>query len=149
MLRVATAMSSPRWAACGGHHANFGIATRATHIFAWWPPYNQRHAPHHATHASMAGRHAAAIATTWRSASRRTSCGASRHDYIFQTSFLSPHNLFVLPLPYSSHYPLPSFTSVVPIGTCQVFRLQFVLRAPIRVLLVCSVVRVICAVGVC
>ena len=97
----------------------------------------------------MAGRHAAVFATTWWFATRRTSRGASCHDYIFQTSFLSPHNLFALPLPYSSRYTLPSSTCEVPIGTCQVFKLQSGLRAPNGILLVCSVVRVICVVRLC
>ena len=146
--------------------------------YAWRPPCtNRRGGPHHSflrmvtttrsltwlehgRHANGATRPTMQRMRAWRAATPppllprggprlgRTSHGASCHDYIFQTSFLSPHNLFALFLPYSSRYPFRSSTYEVPIGMCQVFRLHSGLRALNGILLVYSVVRVICVVGV-
>ena len=115
----------------GGGHPNSATRPTTQLMQAWQtamqPPLLPRGGPR------LSGRSVALPATTISS----------------QTSFLSPHNLFALPLPYSSRYPLPSSTCEVPIGTCQVFRLRSGLRALNGILLVCSVVRVICVVGVC
>ena len=100
---------------------------------AWRPaPHGYVHVGYQ-THHDVARGVAACYATiypfTLRSATGRTLHGACRHDYNFQSSFLSAHNLFVLPLSNPSCYPLPLSTCEVPIGTCQVFMLQSGLRA--------------------
>ena len=121
---------APRRGARGGHHAQIGVAARATHYWAWRATTPLSCLPRGGLR--LGGLCVALFATT-----------------IYSKPHFSLLTLFTLPLLYSSHYPLPSSTCQVPVGTCQVFRLRSRLRALNGILLVCLVVCVICVVGVC
>ena len=147
--RHATAMRAPRPTMGGGHYGNFAamcatcwdarggrhailpwrlprcMRCMARHVAptAWRRPSRRHHVPHHATNASIVNRHAAAFAATWRSATSGISVALPATTICSNPHFSLLTNLFALPLPYSSRYPLPSSTCEVPIGTCQVFRL--------------------------